>query len=268
MKKFLLTLLISILVLPVFPVNASIEYATVFNPDTLHRKSVVIGSIDAFSGGYLLEVAQVKTVPEGMLGASVVTDYAKNLSSSMNSTQSTVPVTSMQTKDDHTLTMADLDSKVFLMIEPGARKEEIVMCTGISGTTWTGCTRGLKFYGTSTAAVSANMETHNSGSSVIISNTHYVYEELVDKNSTETIGGVKTFTSSPIVPSPTTATQVANKAYVDGVALTGGATSTESVMGFTELATQAEMAANDFNANRPQVISTKYSTSSPDVAGS
>lgn len=32
----------------------------------------------------------------------------------------------------------------------------------------------------------------------------------------ETIAGIKTFSSSPIVPTPTTNTQVANKAYVDG----------------------------------------------------
>lgn len=35
----------------------------------------------------------------------------------------------------------------------------------------------------------------------------------------ETIGGIKTFSSSPIVPSPTTATQAANKAYVDLLAV-------------------------------------------------
>jgi hypothetical protein len=33
----------------------------------------------------------------------------------------------------------------------------------------------------------------------------------------QTIAGVKTFSSSPIVPTPTTATQAANKTYVDGV---------------------------------------------------
>lgn len=44
---------------------------------------------------------------------------------------------------------------------------------------------------------------------------------VVHKTGNETIAGVKTFTSSPIVPNPTTGTQAANKYYVDlKVALT------------------------------------------------
>lgn len=35
----------------------------------------------------------------------------------------------------------------------------------------------------------------------------------------QTVDGIKTFTSSPIVPTPTTATQTANKDYVDNVAI-------------------------------------------------
>lgn len=46
----------------------------------------------------------------------------------------------------------------------------------------------------------------------------------------ETITGVKTFTVSPIVPNPASATQVANKAYVDSVA-TGGAVVGSSAWG-------------------------------------
>lgn len=39
--------------------------------------------------------------------------------------------------------------------------------------------------------------------------------EVVHKTGDETIAGVKTFTSSPIVPTPTTDMQVATKLYVD-----------------------------------------------------
>ena len=39
----------------------------------------------------------------------------------------------------------------------------------------------------------------------------------VSLNGDEVIAGVKTFSSSPIVPTPTTGTQAANKAYVDDV---------------------------------------------------
>ena len=39
--------------------------------------------------------------------------------------------------------------------------------------------------------------------------------EIVDKTNNQTIAGVKTFTSSPIVPTPTTGTQAVNKDYAD-----------------------------------------------------
>ena len=49
-----------------------------------------------------------------------------------------------------------------------------------------------------------------------------VDEAVRTTNVNQTVGGVKTFSSSPIVPTPTTATQAANKDYVDSVA--GGGT--------------------------------------------
>lgn len=47
---------------------------------------------------------------------------------------------------------------------------------------------------------------------------------FVNLTDNQTVGGVKTFSSSPIVPTPTTDTQAANKAYVDAAApnITGG----------------------------------------------
>jgi len=40
-------------------------------------------------------------------------------------------------------------------------------------------------------------------------------QNFVDLSTTQAVAGVKTFSSSPIVPTPTTATQAANKSYVD-----------------------------------------------------
>lgn len=244
MKKLLLFLLF----LP-FAVSATAEanLATVFHPETGHRKVVVIGDEHAFDGGYLLEIARVRNLSGGEnLGFSVVSNYQTTLSSSMTSSQATIPVSSVTTKDSHVLTMGDIGSKVFLVIEPGANKEEIVMCTGISGTTWTGCTRGLAFYGTSTASVAANRKTHNSGATVVMSNVHYVYDESVDKDSAETIAGLKTFSTYPQIgtyAAPTVDEQFAVKKYVDDVTNAGAADATETVKGISELATGAEAAA-------------------------
>lgn len=41
--------------------------------------------------------------------------------------------------------------------------------------------------------------------------------DVVHKTGAETVAGVKTFSDKPIVPTPTSATHVANKSYVDGV---------------------------------------------------
>ena len=56
----------------------------------------------------------------------------------------------------------------------------------------------------------------------------------------ETVAGVKTFSASPIVPTPTTDTQAATKAYVDGavanVTANGAADATTSTKGIVQLA--------------------------------
>ena len=266
MKKHLITLLLLLIAVPTLSAHARAGEATVFHPVTGDRKAVEIGDPSAFDGGYLLEVVSPQSDDEGLLGFSVITDYGPRLATSITSVQTTLPVTSMSTKDGHTLVIADFGTKIFLTIEAGASKEEIVVCTGISGTTFTGCTRGLAFYGNSLSTVTANQYSHQSGSSILLSNSHYVYNQYVSLEDAQTITGIKTYSVSPIVPNPTTALQAATKTYVDSIAQQGGATSTEAVVGLSQLATQAEMAAGTFTTDEPQVISTKYATSSYDVA--
>lgn len=59
---------------------------------------------------------------------------------------------------------------------------------------------------------------------------------VVHLTGAETVAGVKTFSSSPIVPTPTTATQAANKSYVDGVIASGSAPdATTSSKGIVQL---------------------------------
>jgi len=205
---------------------------------------------------------------DGFIGYSVVSRYKTSLSASMTSSQSTVPASSVTTFDGHTLTMADLGSFVFLTIEAGSNKEEIVKCTGITGTSWTGCTRGLAFYGTTETAVVANQKTHNPGSSVVMSNVHYVYEQLVDKDTSQTLQKVMIFEQHPIASStlgtPTTTYQYTTKQYVDNVTNQGAATSTEDVAGISELATQVENASStQWGINDPHVQQSKHATSTP-----
>lgn len=59
---------------------------------------------------------------------------------------------------------------------------------------------------------------------------------VVHNTGAETVAGVKTFSSSPVVPTPTTSTQAANKSYVDGVAGAGAPDATAGTKGILQLA--------------------------------
>jgi hypothetical protein len=61
----------------------------------------------------------------------------------------------------------------------------------------------------------------------------------VHNTGAETVAGVKTFSSSPVVPTPTTGTQAANKTYVD-TAVAGVSAPVTSVAGKTGAVTLAE----------------------------
>jgi len=58
---------------------------------------------------------------------------------------------------------------------------------------------------------------------------------VVHNTGNETVAGIKTFSSSPIVPTPTTNSQAASKSYVDGVAASGAPDATSSVKGLVQL---------------------------------
>jgi hypothetical protein len=58
---------------------------------------------------------------------------------------------------------------------------------------------------------------------------------VVHNTGNENVGGVKTFTSSPIVPTPSSGTQAANKTYVDGVAGAGAPDASSSTKGILQL---------------------------------
>lgn len=59
--------------------------------------------------------------------------------------------------------------------------------------------------------------------------------DVVHDTGNETIAGVKTFSSSPVVPAPSSGTDTANKDYVDGVASSGTPDATSSVKGKLQL---------------------------------
>lgn len=166
----------------------------------------------------------------------VITNFKTTLSASVTSTQTTIPLSSITTTDGHTIVMTDLDTIAYMVLEPGSAKMELISFTGISGLSLTGVTRGLAFYGASAAGVAANQYAHQAGSTVVLSNAHYYYDQLMDLSSDETITGLKTFPNGANTPllgtsyvAPTAANQVASKGYADAVA-TGSATYDQNIV--------------------------------------
>lgn len=65
----------------------------------------------------------------------------------------------------------------------------------------------------------------------------------VSKTGNETIAGVKTFSSSPVVPAPTADFEAATKKYADDLAIAGAPNASETVKGIVEMATTAQAEA-------------------------
>lgn len=98
---------------------------------------------------------------------------------------------------------------------------------------WVSDTSGASYTITSWTDLMNQLETAHGDSIVSASNIN----NKVDNTSAETIAGVKTFSNSPIVPTPSGSTDVANKGYVDSFT---PATATTTTEGIVELATSAE----------------------------
>lgn len=67
---------------------------------------------------------------------------------------------------------------------------------------------------------------------------------VVHNTGSETVAGVKTFSASPVVPTPTLGSQAANKTYVDSVAGAGAPDATTSNKGIIQLAGDLSGTAN------------------------
>lgn len=82
---------------------------------------------------------------------------------------------------------------------------------------------------------------------------------VVHTTGDETIAGVKTFSSAPVVPSPTTASQAASKAYVDSVAGSGAADATTTTNGLVRLA--GDLGGTGSTAAAPVITDSAVTTS-------
>lgn len=173
-----------------------------------------------------------------------------NLSGSIGSTDTSFTLASFLEPVTNTpYTMDLLNTQIiFFTIGPKTTSSEFVSATGITqnvnGTaTITGVTRGLaKKYPFSTS--SAFKLPHSGKTPVILSDAPQVFQEYLSLNNDETVGGIKTFTLSPIVPTGGTGTQAANNQDIANAISGASGTATNLIFGTVKLSVAAVSGPN------------------------
>jgi len=183
-----------------------------------------------------------------MQPSGISVSIRESLVAGASRTQTTLVVDPLITKDGHRVTMTDIGDIAYAKIGVGTSQEEIISFTGITDNTstytLTGVTWGYNFYNT-TGDVDVNKKKHNSGESFIIgTDFHFVQEQFVNADSNQTIAGVKTFSSSPVVPTPTTDYQASTKKYADDLAIAGSPDASTTVKGISKLSSAPASATN------------------------
>lgn len=240
--KYLLSLLLSFSIVLSAPLEALAFSYTVQRGDTLsalaERFDTSVQELAAQNGitnpdrifvGQTLEIGEDELVGGSGGTYTPVTGYQSRLSTFLSASAATINVASTKDPSGQQIVLSDVSSsssaRIYLNIAPGTSKEEIVYCTGVTATTWTGCVRGLAFQGGSLAASTTLAFAHNAGSSIVISNVGQFYTEYVSRTGNQDVYDIKTFYSYPKFATtstlPTQGNEFATKTYVDGVGAGG-----------------------------------------------
>ena len=202
---------------------------------------------------YLPQTAFVQSAKSSKnLGAYNVTGGGTyRLQSSVGLSDSSITLSSFKEPISNIpYTMSYINTSVgYGTLDPAnSTNKEFISFTGITqnadGTAQlTGVSRGMGFSYPFTAS-STLQKTHSGQSVFILSNSPQVYNQFAIKGNNETIPGTWTYSASPIVPTPTTATQAANKSYVDGISISGAANADETTKGIVQISSQAQLYAS------------------------
>lgn len=240
--KRLLSLFLALAVLA-SPTNALALNYTVKSGDTLtkiaRQFSTTVQSLAVDNGiqnpdriyvGQELSVSDEDELVGGSGGTyTPVTGYSSRLSTFTASSASTINVVSTKDPSGQQIDISNISSsssaRIYLSIAPGTSKEEIIYCTGLTATSWTGCVRGLSFQGGSLTASSTLAFAHNAGTAIVISNVGQFFTEYVSRTGDQDIYDIKTFYSYPKFAAtttvPTLGAELATKYYVDNVGAGG-----------------------------------------------
>lgn len=146
------------------------------------------------------------------------------------------------------LVMADFGTKGYGTLEPGNQtQEEAFSFTGITpNSNGTVSLTGVSTQGfiTPYTETSGLAVAHAGGVNMVVTNTAGFYSNFASLNNDETFTQTQTFTNPPVsATNPTLSTQIANKQYVDGVAVSGAPNANTTTKGIIQIATGAQLAA-------------------------
>lgn len=180
---------------------------------------------------------------------------AKRLSATISGSSSSFTLQDIKKWPDNTGVAADLSASDFGTLAYGAftnperTKLELFAFdpSTIASASISFVYRGLPISGDYDSEVSSNKQVWLKNETVVLlgNDVPQLLAHYIDDVNDQTIAGVKTFSSYPVLPgsSPTTSTQAASKGYVDGVAIAGAPNADTSTKGIVEVATTAEALA-------------------------
>jgi len=225
--------------------------------NTLRRKyiaiSLVVGVL--LFGGLLLSTAT-------RLGVSVPTIVAlfeTTLQDSITSSATTMTLVSGTDADGTTLS-----GTYGFIIDEGTSRQEFVVAS-CTNTACSSMLRGISVIDGATEKT-ALQQKHRKGSSVKISN-HPQLARL-SRILNGDVSYPNTLFMETANGASASSTELMSKDYIDNLANQGASTSTESLGGISQLATQLQMASStDLGTDIPLVLQAKYATSTPQVNG-
>lgn len=202
---------------------------------------------------------------------------AYRLQTSLSSSATSISLSSFKEPiSDIPYTMSYLNTDIgYGTLNPqSSSRRELISFTGVTqngdgSATLTGVTRGLSFSYPFTASTTLRQQ-HPGQSTFILSDSPQLFEEYGKRRSNEWITGIWGFSQSPTTSALcSNSYDLCNKGYLDGLAIQGAATSTETTMGVAVLATANQMGSSTASTSqaKPLVLSSRYATTSPITSG-
>jgi LysM repeat protein len=214
-----------------------------------------VADYNQISNPNLIFPGQIINEPEGKLGGyNPVTGYQSRLTSYVSASATSIPVASMKDPSGVRISLADISNagvvKVYFNLEAGSTKEEAIMCTGMTTSSWTGCVRGLRFQGSAESSSSTLRKAHNAGASIVMTNIAQFYNQYVPIegnatiNDSKTFSGVANFSVLPraVTSTPTHPQELITLDYLSGWSF-GGVNASDVVKGVVEEATVDQIGA-------------------------